>query len=603
VNMDSDQLETLLALPFVDPYFGFDLSPDGRSLAYSYNISGQWEIYIKALDESHTEKQITVGPGGKFAPIWSPDGRYLAYALDLNGGEFYDILIYEMATGNLINLTPDTPELILPRIAWSPDSARIAFISDRLGKFDTYVLSLEDLHVDLVFHSSGHDREVKWSPDGAWLAITTASTGQDQDTFLVPLQGGKPIPVTDNLRSIHARESSWSLDSRQVVFSSVYQGFFNIGIYDVQTGRFTWLTEGRGDKSQPSWSPDNQKIVYTLQRGPIIDLAVYDIPKKCEMEIRVEAGVHRWPQFTRDGESLISLFENPKYPNSLWLIPLNNRPRVQLTNSLPESLQYTRFVMPVEVSYPGTDGRIVPALLYSPPKSEKLCPGILYVHGGPTSTSCVSWDPVIQDMVDHGWVILVPNYRGSAGYGCEWQLANRFDLGGGDARDVISGAQYLLQEGLVDPKRLAITGVSYGGYLTMTALTQSPDLWIAGSAIVPFLNWFTVIKNEREDLQHWDRQNFGDPEKDSDLFYKYSPFFFLDRIQAPVQLVCGANDLRCPPGESIETQRVLLAMGKRCDLLLYYDEGHYFLNNKNALDYKKKRIAFFNEHLGSAQES
>jgi len=194
-------------------------------------------------------------------------------------------------------------------------------------------------------------------------------------------------------------------------------------------------------------------------------------------------------------------------------------------------------------------------------------------------------------------VILLPNYRGSAGYGQEWQLANRFDLGGGDTRDVLSGAHYLIREGLVDPKHVAITGVSYGGYLTMAALTQSPELWAAGSAVVPFLNWFTVIKNEREDLQHWDRENFGDPEKDRDLFYKNSPFFFLDRIMAPIQLVCGANDLRCPPGESIETQRVLLAMGKRCDLLLYHDEGHYFLNSKNALDYKKKRIRFLTEFL------
>lgn len=595
--MESGLLERLLETPFIDPYFGYEISPNGRKIAYSCNMSGQWEIYIRGLAGSRSVDKISGGPGGKFAPAWSPDGKYLAYAVDLDGGEFFDIFYYEIATGRQVNLTPDTPELILPRIAWSPDSAQIAFISDKQGKFDTYLVSIRDLHVALVSNSPGHDREVKWSPDGNWLAITTSSSAQDQDTFLVFLKSEKPANILDKLRTMHAREAAWSPDSQRVAFSSVIQGFYNIGIYDIHTGQIDWLAEGNGDKGQPSWSPDGKKIVYTVQRGPVIDLELFDIQEGMVTNYSVGVGIHRWPQFTPDGLGLIVHFENPGHPNDLWAISLNDHAKAQLTNSLPAALRQIHFIMPVEVDYPSADGKHVPALLFSPPENDKPCPGVVYVHGGPTSTSCISWEPVIQDMVLRGWAVLLPNYRGSAGYGQGWQLANRFDLGGGDTFDVISGAHYLIHQGLADAGHVAITGVSYGGYLTMTALTRSPDLWAAGSAIVPFLNWFTVIKNEREDLQHWDRENFGDPEKDCDLFYKHSPFFFLDKISAPVQLVCGTNDLRCPPGESIETQRVLLAMGKQCELLLYHDEGHYFLNKNNAVDYKKKRIAFLSEHL------
>jgi dipeptidyl aminopeptidase/acylaminoacyl peptidase len=126
----------------------------------------------------------------------------------------------------------------------------------------------------------------------------------------------------------------------------------------------------------------------------------------------------------------------------------------------------------------------------------------------------------------------------------------------------------------------------------MTCLTQYPDLWAGGSAAVPFLNWFTGHANSREDLQHWDLENFGDPEKDYDLWYQRSPFFFLDKIQAPVQLLCGANDPRCPPSESTFAHDVLITQGKRCDLVIYEDEGHGFLKTENALDAKKRRVEF-----------
>ena len=182
-------------------------------------------------------------------------------------------------------------------------------------------------------------------------------------------------------------------------------------------------------------------------------------------------------------------------------------------------------------------------------------------------------------MVSRGWAVLAPNYRGSTGYGREWQLASRFDLGGCDTEDVVAGADYLVREGLADPARIAVTGRSWGGYLTMTALTGYPDRWAGGSAVVPFLNWFTAHANSREDLQHWDEENFGHPERDRELYYERSPFFFLERIAAPVQMICGAHDVRCPASESVQARDRLLALGKTCELVLYADEGHSFLKD------------------------
>jgi dipeptidyl aminopeptidase/acylaminoacyl peptidase len=311
----------------------------------------------------------------------------------------------------------------------------------------------------------------------------------------------------------------------------------------------------------------------------------------------MEPGVYYRPSFTPDGNHLAFVFDNPRHPQDLWLVSLEDGFFHQLTNSLPTTFAQTEFTLPSQVTYPSLDGQRVPALLYLPRTGSQQPPAVIYVHGGPNWLTQVTWSPTIQHMLSRGWVVLAPNYRGSTGYGRQWQLANRFDLGGGDTADVVAGADYLVREMLADPERIALTGASYGGYLTMTSLTQYPDRWAAGSAVVPFLNWFTEFENERKDLQHWDLENFGHPEKDRDLYHKRSPFFFLDQINAPVQLICAANDPRCPASESLQARDLLLSQGKQCDFVLYDDEGHGFLKTDNVVDAAKRRVAFLAEIL------
>ena len=126
----------------------------------------------------------------------------------------------------------------------------------------------------------------------------------------------------------------------------------------------------------------------------------------------------------------------------------------------------------------------------------------------------------------------------------------------------------------------------------MTCLTQYPQQWVGGSAVVPFLNWFTSHANSRLDLQVWDIENMGDPQKNYQLWYNRSPFFFLERIKAPVQMICGANDPRCPASESLAARDVLISLGKQVELILYPDEGHEFLKTENIIDHELRRVAF-----------
>jgi dipeptidyl aminopeptidase/acylaminoacyl peptidase len=597
-------LETLLRVPYVEPYVGFAISPDSAQVALSWNPTGQWEIYLVSLGGSAPPRQINTGPGGKFNPRWSPDGRRLAYALDLDGGELFDIYVYDFVTDQHTNLTPNTPDAIRPNFCWSPDGSQIAFISNRAGRFDTYVMPATGGSVRLVLGQPHPDWEVRWSPDGRWLMVVMEAVGQDYWTFVVPAGGDGPRPITDNGDPIPASGACWSPDSACVAFASNRDGLYYVGIYELATGQITWTGGGDEEKKEHlDWSPDGQRLAYVGNRGPATRLILLDLKDDSQVGYQVEPGVHYRPHFAPDGEHLLCVFDNPRRPCDLWALSLKSGSFQQLTHSLPPELEDSPFTMPTEVRYPSLDGQSVPGVLYRPSQTEELPPAVIYVHGGPTWLTQVTWDPLVQHMVSRGWLVLAPNYRGSTCYGREWQLANRFDLGGGDTKDVVAGADYLVREGLADPARIAVTGTSWGGYLTMTSLTQYPDRWAAGSAVVPFLNWFTGHANSREDLQHWDLENFGDPEKDHDLYYERSPYFFLDRIAAPVQLICGAHDVRCPASESIQARDALVAQGKACDLVLYEDEGHGFLKTENVVDAKKRRVAFLAQILEGETKS
>jgi dipeptidyl aminopeptidase/acylaminoacyl peptidase len=269
----------------------------------------------------------------------------------------------------------------------------------------------------------------------------------------------------------------------------------------------------------------------------------------------------------------------------------------QLTRSLPKEYTGDEFVMPKVVRWQ-CDGLTLSGWLYKPPRKRGPLPAILYIHGGPTAQSQNAWLAPVQHLVSQGYVVLAPNYRGSTGYGRTFQEANRFDLGGGDMRDVIAGAEFLIREGYADPKRIAITGGSYGGYLTMTALTKHPNVFAAGSAIVPFLNWFTEYENERADLQYWDRQNFGDPVENADRYREYSPITYMQNILAPVQMIAGAHDPRCPASETVQAAEMLKSLGVPYEVIIYPDEGHGFRKVHNRVDAYRKRAEFLNKHLG-----
>jgi dipeptidyl aminopeptidase/acylaminoacyl peptidase len=595
-------LERLLRVPYVDPYLGFDISPDGAKAAFSWNQSGGWEIYELRLEGSGDPQPVSKGPGGKFAPKYSPDGRRLAYAVDLDGSESFHLFVHEFASGRAVDLAAGISYALQPNFAWSPDGREIAFLADKESHFDAYILPVASplpegstdksiLPARRILDVGSPGWNVKWSPAGAWLAVIVEGAGQDFHAYLVSPDGKTNQDITEAGKLIDLHNPAWSPDGKRLAFSSNAHGRRNVGIYEPATAQLTWLSDKEEERYSPAWSPDQKKLVFVASRGAATWLEVWAQGEE-PLHKLVESGQHYLPTFTPDGGSVVFIFDNPRHPCDLWKWSLQDGQLDQLSDSMPVELKAASFVMPVEVTYPGMDGASVPALLYRPPHATPQKPAVILIHGGPDWHFSFLWYPFIAHLTSRGWTVLAPNYRGSTGYGRDWQLANRFDLGGVDTDDVAAGAQYMVRAGLADSKHIALTGRSHGGYLTMSCLTRYPELWVAGSAVVPFLNWFTAHANARADLQHWDIENLGDPVENHDLWYERSPFFFLDRVCAPVQLICGANDPRCPASESVQARDILQTLGKEVELVLYHDEGHGFLKIENVINAEVRRLAF-----------
>jgi len=578
---------------------GFHVSPDGSKVAFAWNKTGQWQIHVRDL-KGDDFYQLTTGSESKFSPRFSPDGKRIAYAQDYQGDEKFDIFVVDIHSKQSQNITPNTDEAIYPFIRWSPDRSKVAFASNRTGKYSVYSMPSSGGEVSLLCDHKYADSDPRWSPDGKLVMFTSMTEGQDHSVFIVPASGEVPLRLSDKNGQLDAWMPDWSPDGKCIAFASTSRGMSDIGIYDLAAQEVEWLTDSTHECYDPCWSPDGSSLAYRENHDGDVVILLHRIRGE-KRAFQVERGIHTQLAFTPDSRHLVFTFSGPRRPADLWMLDIKEGKPRQMTDSLPASMDPNLFVTPTVVRYGSVGGRSIPALLYKPSKAiaDRRPPGVVYIHGGPSAQHDNDWFPAIQDLVSRGFVVLAPNYRGSTGYGKEFRDANRFVMGQDDLADIVEAGNLLERENLADPQRIAVTGISYGGYLTMCALTRSPNRWAAGSALVPFLNWFTEFESEREDLQYWDRENMGDPKDDPERFRQASPIFFIENVRAPVQLIAGAHDPRCPLSESVQARDAIEKLGRPSDFVLYEDEGHGFRKTDNRVDALKRRATFLEKYLGN----
>jgi len=600
-------------------------APDGKIIAFISNMSGRNNLWTVAA-EGGFPTQLTVSDQRQTSPAWSPDGKWIAYQSDYDGDELWDIFLVSPKTGKVVNLT-QTREIAETNSTLSPDGRFLAYqVKPKTSgavEIDIYDMIMREVR-HLTTNTSQDKRNVNpiWSKDGKFIVYTqTQAKGTDSNIFIADVatckgtlltsHEGEHLYYANDLSPIPAGPDTGEL----LVSSNAENGYDNVGLLSFSdkgssvTGTFhpnsiQWLTQDKWGIRGSEFSPDGKHVTLRANVDGNEDVYLYDLAGHKSTKLQIGPGVNE-PEgghsaFTKDGQNLLYVHNGPTAPADLWVYHVATGKSQQITHSLVGGIRSEDLVEPLLVHYPSRDGKwTISAFLYVPYNMARngQNAAIVYIHGGPTSQTMNSFNRFIQFAANQGYMVLAPNYRGSTGYGKEFQQANLFDMGGGDLQDVLAGVDWIKQTGHLDPKKIAVMGGSYGGYLSMMAVTKAPEVWAAGVPIVPFVNWLTEIENEDAGLRESDLATMGDPIKNRALYEDRSPIHFVDHIKAPLLLLAGGHDPRCPKSEAQQIVDAIKKHGGTVDFKIYENEGHGFARVENQIDAYQRVANFLLAHV------
>jgi dipeptidyl aminopeptidase/acylaminoacyl peptidase len=587
-------------------------SPDGKTIAFVSNISGRQNIWL-VPSEGGWPTQLTISDQRQTQPAWAPNGKWIAYISDHDGDEMWDIFLVSPKTGQVINLT-HTREIAEDNPALSPDGRYLAYTvrtkTSSVVEIDIYDTVLRDTkHLTTDTPAGQLNDHPIWSRDGKWIAYTQEhAKGTDSNIFVAEIETSKSTLLTP-----HGGEQLYDVDDfspdgkKLLITSNAANGYDNVGVLDIASKKITWLTQDKWRINGGNFSPDGKHVTWTANVDGNTDIYQYDVVSGKTSSLPLPKGVNALggdsSAFSPDGSHLLCYHNGSNAPNDVWVYPMAGGKAHQITNSLVAGMHAEDMVEPFLVHYPSKDGKwTISAWVYVTYNMVRngTNAAVVYVHGGPSSQTTNVFNRFIQHIVNQGYMVIAPNYRGSTGYSKEFKQANLFDMGGGDLQDVIGAADFLKQTGYVDPKKIVLMGASYGGYLTMMGVTKAPEVWAAGVPIVPFVNWFTEIEHEDPVLRETDLATMGDVEKNKDLYHDRSPIFFVDQIKAPLLLMAGGNDPRCPKEEALQVVDAVKKRNGVVDLKVYENEGHGFARVENQIDAFKRVSDFLKAHVPPA---
>ena len=477
-----------------------DWSPDGKQIVFVSNLSGRNNLWIVPA-EGGWPLQLTVSDQRQTAPAWSPDGKWIAYQSDYDGDEQWDIFLVSPKSGMVVNLT-NTREIAEEDPTWSPDGRYLAY-QVKPKTSSVFEIDIYDTLMRKVQHLTSNTPKDKmntgpvWSKDGKYIAYTqheakgtnsnvmVAEVATSQSTLLTPHDGEQLYTV-----------SEFGPDGKSLLITSnAVNGHENVGQLDIASKKIHWLTQDKWEINAGDFSPDGKQVSWTANVDGNTDIFIHDLASGKTTSLPLPKGLNelagKSSHFSKDGANLLYYHNGPTAAGDLWTYHLTDRKSQQITHSMLAGVRREDMVEPYLVHYPSKDGKwTISGFVYMPynlPRKPES-PAIVYIHGGPTAQTLNNFNRFVQFMVNNGYIVIAPNYRGSTGYGKEFQQANLFDMGGGDLQDVLAAADWIQQTGYVDPKKLIVMGGSYGGYLSMMAVTKAPEVWAAGVPIVPFVN-------------------------------------------------------------------------------------------------------------------
>ncbi len=571
------------------------LSPDGTEVAFVWERDGRSDIFVQPVNGGWprritTDRKRTIYWWDS-APQWSPDGRWLAF-----GSNGHVHVAPSDGRGLPRRLTGFTDSGWSP--VWMPDSHGLIVSAER---DEAYVLLLTDRDGSwprLVAGGNGGDNlHAAPSPDGRSIAYIHRPFDDLNrwDLRLLDLESGQTATLAGAPKE-KAWSPAWTPDGGRVLFLSHRTGTTEVWAVGADGSDARPLTRFGQDVGEFALSPDGQTLAVTLHREESVDLLLVDTATGAGVDLKRGLGHYADVCWSPDGRSLTVEYEDATAPPDIFRVEVDGGRMTPLTFSKPPALAALQLVTPEHVSYRSADGLEIPALLWRPVNPNGAA--IVRPHGGPADQYMVQWDGLAQYLLAKGYTFLTPNFRGSTGYGRDFEHANYNDWGVGDTQDVLHGARFLRTLDGVDPARIGILGSSYGGYMVACCLARDPDyLFACGVSKYGDAHLYTSWAQCERTTRLYTEMMMGHPRSNWPAYLAASPIWEIEAVRAPVLLIHGLEDDVVPPQASEEWAEALKRHDKVYEYKTYAGEPHGFLRHETELDWQRRAIRFFDWYL------
>jgi dipeptidyl aminopeptidase/acylaminoacyl peptidase len=583
--------------------FPAGFSPDGKWLSIISNLSGVPQAWVVPAEGGYP-RMVTNGDDPVSDVEWSPTSDWLAVAIAPGGGLNEQVYLVK-SDGTGMRLMTQGGKDNNGIDGWTEDGKQLAINSSRLdpASRDSFLVDPASGSVKLVAKNPGIGNILSISKDGKRALLYRLRSRGDDNLYLLDLDSGKDKLITRHDGTANFFGEITPDGSAAYIGSNKDRdltAFARIRLVaDGTPGEIEILAE-RPDAELSGLTLNKQGTLAVLRwnvKGRS-DLSFYDLVHGKQLPgPKLPGEIVGAMVFSRDGSRLALTILGSTQIADVWIMDVNSRQFRQITFSPHAGVDLSSLVRPELVTFAAFDGLELSGWLYRPKDQAAPGPYVISFHGGPEGQERPAFRSEYQALLAQGIGVFAPNVRGSSGFGKKFVNLDNGELRVNAIKDIKSSVDYLVSNHIADPKRIGITGGSYGGYMTMGGLTEYPDLFAAGVDEYGIVNFMTFFQHTQPWMAAISTIEYGDPATQKEMLDRLSPIYKLDRIKAATMVQHGANDTNVPVIEAEQIVKTLKERGVPVEYILFPDEGHGFRKIPNRIRSISEEVRFFKEHL------